>query len=116
MFYPFGMALSLRHDAGVREGPWVGTKPLPATPRRLPRVQGSPGRGPGDWRRRARVDRRAGEAAGSGPLVETVAEPAQLALVRLLHRSPVILPLPDTSSVAHYELTDEQFEALQGIA
>ena len=47
--------------------------------------------------------------------------PSQLALAWLLRRSPVMLPIPGTSSVAHLEenvagaeleLTDEQFEAL----
>ena len=46
---------------------------------------------------------------------------AQLALAWLLKRSPVMLPIPGTSSVAHLEenvasagieLTDEEFEAL----
>ena len=49
------------------------------------------------------------------------ATPAQLALAWLLHRSPVMLPIPGTASVAHLEeniaaaglqLTDEQCEAL----
>ena len=64
-----------------------------------------------------------------GPLAEiaadTGAEPSQLALAWLLRRSPVILPIPGTSSVAHLEqnlgaaeleLTDAQFEALEGVA
>jgi aryl-alcohol dehydrogenase-like predicted oxidoreductase len=64
-----------------------------------------------------------------GPLAEiaadTGAEPSQLALAWLLRRSPVTLPIPGTSSVAHLdqnlgaaelELTDEQFEALEGLA
>ncbi len=64
-----------------------------------------------------------------GPLAEiaadTGAEPSQLALAWLLRRSPVILPIPGTSSVDHLdqnlgaaelELTDEQFEALEGVA
>jgi pyridoxine 4-dehydrogenase len=64
-----------------------------------------------------------------GPLAEiaaeTGAEPSQLALAWLLRRSPVMLPIPGTSSVAHLEqnlgaaeleLTDEQFEALEGVA
>ena len=47
--------------------------------------------------------------------------PAQLALAWLLHRSPVMLPIPGTSKVAHLEenvaaaglrLTDEEFAAL----
>ncbi|MBU8856102.1 MULTISPECIES: aldo/keto reductase [unclassified Micromonospora] len=49
------------------------------------------------------------------------ATPAQLALAGLLRRSPVMLPIPGTSSVAHLEenvaaaeveLTDDEFEAL----
>jgi aryl-alcohol dehydrogenase-like predicted oxidoreductase len=64
-----------------------------------------------------------------GPLAQiaadTGAEPSQLALAWLLRRSPVMLPIPGTSSVAHLdqnlgaaelELTDQQFEALEGVA
>jgi pyridoxine 4-dehydrogenase len=64
-----------------------------------------------------------------GPLAEiaaeTGAEPSQLALAWLLRRSPVMLPIPGTSSLAHLEqnlgaaeleLTDEQFAALEGVA
>jgi aryl-alcohol dehydrogenase-like predicted oxidoreductase len=64
-----------------------------------------------------------------GPLAEiaadTGAEPSQLALAWLLRRSPVMLPIPGTSSVAHLdqnlgaaelELTDDQFAALEGVA
>ncbi|MER7891058.1 aldo/keto reductase [Micromonospora sp. NPDC094482] len=49
------------------------------------------------------------------------ATPAQLAIAWLLRRSPVMLPIPGTSSVAHLEenvgaaevqLTDDEFEAL----
>ena len=67
--------------------------------------------------------------ADGGPLAEiaaeTGAEPSQLALAWLLKRSPVMLPIPGTSSVAHLdqnlgaaalELTDEQFDALEGVA
>jgi aryl-alcohol dehydrogenase-like predicted oxidoreductase len=52
---------------------------------------------------------------------QTGATPSQLALAWLLRRSPVMLPIPGTSSVAHLEenlkaaaikLTDKQFEAL----
>ncbi|TDP97395.1 aldo/keto reductase [Labedaea rhizosphaerae] len=52
---------------------------------------------------------------------ETGATPAQLALAWLLRRSPVMLPIPGTSSPEHLaenmaaaeiELTDEQFEAI----
>jgi len=42
-----------------------------------------------------------------GPLSDLVAEldakPAQIALAWLLHRSPVMLPIPGTSSVEHLE-------------
>ncbi|HEX3737961.1 MAG TPA: aldo/keto reductase [Solirubrobacterales bacterium] len=68
-------------------------------------------------------------AEGDGPLAEiaadTGAEPSPLALAWLLRRSPVMLPIPGTSSVAHLEqnlaaaelqLTDAQFEALQTMA
>jgi aryl-alcohol dehydrogenase-like predicted oxidoreductase len=64
-----------------------------------------------------------------GPLAQiaadTGAEPSQLALAWLLRRSPVMLPIPGTSSVAHLdqnlgaaelELTDAQFEALENVA
>ncbi len=64
-----------------------------------------------------------------GPLAQiaadTGAEPSQLALAWLLKRSPVMLPIPGTSSVAHLDqnlgaaelnLTDEQFDALEGVA
>jgi len=56
---------------------------------------------------------------------ETGATPAQLALAWLLRRSPVMLPIPGTGSVAHLEencaaadvrLTDEQYEALTAAA
>jgi aryl-alcohol dehydrogenase-like predicted oxidoreductase len=64
-------------------------------------------------------------AEPSGPLA-TISKshgttPSQLALAWLLRRSPVILPIPGTSSVAHIEenvaaasvrLSDEEFEAL----
>jgi aryl-alcohol dehydrogenase-like predicted oxidoreductase len=68
-------------------------------------------------------------ARPGGPLddiaKETGATPAQLALAWLLKRSPVILPIPGTASVAHLEenmgaatvqLNDEQFEALSRAA
>lgn len=51
----------------------------------------------------------------------TIATPAQLALAWLLRRSPVMLPIPGTSSLAHLrenlaaatlKLSDEQFDAL----
>ncbi|HYZ67713.1 MAG TPA: aldo/keto reductase, partial [Mycobacterium sp.] len=49
------------------------------------------------------------------------ASPSQLALAWLLRRSPVMLPIPGTSKVAHLEenvaaakieLSDEEFETL----
>jgi pyridoxine 4-dehydrogenase len=64
-------------------------------------------------------------AEAGGPLDEIAHEhdatPPQLALVWLLKRSEVMLPIPGTASVAHLEdnlaaaeieLTDEQYEAL----
>ena len=71
-----------------------------------------------------------GELAGSGGPLEEIAReddasPSQLALAWLLRRSPVILPIPGTSSVEHLEdnlaaakiqLTDDQFETLSNIA
>ncbi|MFF1674685.1 aldo/keto reductase [Streptomyces sp. NPDC058256] len=67
-----------------------------------------------------------GQLTGKGsPLTELAkqhdATPSQLALAWLLKRSPVMLPIPGTSSVAHLEdnlagatveLTDDEFEAL----
>jgi pyridoxine 4-dehydrogenase len=67
-----------------------------------------------------------GKLAGpDGPLEQIADQPgvsaSQLALAWLLKRSPVMLPIPGTSSVAHLddnlaaasiELTDEQFTAL----
>ncbi|MFJ9210642.1 putative oxidoreductase [Streptomyces sp. L-9-10] len=63
------------------------------------------------------------------PLTKIAADrgvaPAQLALAWLLRRSPVVLPIPGTSSVAHLEentigatlqLTDDEFEALSRAA
>ena len=53
--------------------------------------------------------------------VQHHATPAQVALSWLLHRSPVILPIPGTSSIAHFDenlaaaalrLTPEEFRAL----
>jgi pyridoxine 4-dehydrogenase len=64
-----------------------------------------------------------------GPLAELSKEhgatPSQLALAWLLKRSPVVLPIPGTSSIDHLEdnvgaadiqLTDEQFAALDQVA
>jgi aryl-alcohol dehydrogenase-like predicted oxidoreductase len=67
-----------------------------------------------------------GELARPGGPLDTFAKqhnasPSQLALAWLLRRSPVIVPIPGTSSVAHVEentaaatvtLTDEEFAAL----
>ncbi|MFI7573189.1 aldo/keto reductase [Micromonospora sp. NPDC049497] len=68
-------------------------------------------------------------ARPGGPLdaisTEHGATPAQLALAWLLRRSPVMLPIPGTSSVAHLEenvaaaeveLTDSEYEALSRAA
>jgi pyridoxine 4-dehydrogenase len=68
-------------------------------------------------------------AAAGGPLdelaEETGATPAQLALAWLLHTSPVMLPIPGTSSIAHLEenvgaaaldLTDEQVAQLDAVS
>ncbi|MHB1876040.1 MAG: aldo/keto reductase [Streptosporangiaceae bacterium] len=68
-------------------------------------------------------------ARPGGPLAriagESGATPAQLALAWLLRRSPVMLPIPGTGSVAHLEenvaaasvdLTDGQYEEMSGLA
>ena len=65
-------------------------------------------------------------AKPGGPLAELAdkrgASPSQLALAWLLHRSPVMLPIPGTSSVAHLEdnvaaagiaLSDGEYAALE---
>jgi aryl-alcohol dehydrogenase-like predicted oxidoreductase len=71
-----------------------------------------------------------GKLAGEGsPLAALAKEhgstPSQLALAWLLRRSPVITPIPGTSSVAHLDdnvaaaeitLTDDEFAALTAIA
>jgi pyridoxine 4-dehydrogenase len=71
-----------------------------------------------------------GQLAKSGSPLETLAAahgatPAQLALAWLLHRSPVMLPIPGTSSVAHVEdniaaagitLTEQEQAALTAIS
>jgi pyridoxine 4-dehydrogenase len=68
-------------------------------------------------------------AAPDGPLAKFGAEhgnatPSQLALAWLLKRSPVVLPIPGTSSVAHLEenvaaaeieLSDDEFEKLSAL-
>ncbi|GAB4585279.1 aldo/keto reductase [Nocardia sp. IFM 10818] len=68
-------------------------------------------------------------AAAEGPLAEVAAElgatPAQTSLAWLLHRSPTLLPIPGTTSLAHLEenvaagavrLSDEQFARLSAVA
>jgi pyridoxine 4-dehydrogenase len=71
-----------------------------------------------------------GDLARSGSVLDKLAgefgrTPAQLALAWLLHRSPVLLPIPGTRSVAHLEenvaaaeieLTDDQYAALTAVA
>jgi aryl-alcohol dehydrogenase-like predicted oxidoreductase len=68
----------------------------------------------------------AGRLASAGSLLDTLAKryeaaPSQLALAWILKRSPVMLPIPGTSKVAHLEenvaaagieLSDEDFAAL----
>ena len=68
----------------------------------------------------------AGDLNRPGGLLDTLAKrhqatPGQVALAWLLRRSPVVLPIPGTSSVAHLEenvaaaalqLTDEEFQSL----
>ena len=72
----------------------------------------------------------AGDLAKPGGVLDTISKetghtPAQLALAWLLRRSPVMLPIPGTGSVAHLEencaaaaveLTDEQYDALTAAA
>lgn len=68
-------------------------------------------------------------ARKSGPLADIArahgAAPAQIALAWLLRRSPVMLPIPGTSSVQHLEenmeaarvqLSDEEFQQLDHLA
>jgi len=68
-------------------------------------------------------------ADAHGPVAAVAAEleatPAQTALAWLLRRSPVVVPIPGTSSIAHLEenagaarveLSDEQFERLARLA
>ena len=71
-----------------------------------------------------------GELARPGGVLDEMgknhsATPAQLALAWLLKRSPVMLPIPGTSSVDHLventaasglELTDEEFATLNGVS
>jgi pyridoxine 4-dehydrogenase len=69
----------------------------------------------------------AGSRSGSGPLAAIArahhAAPSQIVLAWLLKRSPVMLPIPGTSKVAHLEenvaaveihLSDEEFATLTG--
>ncbi|GAB0104878.1 aldo/keto reductase [Nocardia sp. JMUB6875] len=68
-------------------------------------------------------------AGPDSPLAEVAAEvgatPAQVSLAWLLHRSPTLLPIPGTTSLAHLEenlaagavsLTPDQFERLSALA
>ena len=71
-----------------------------------------------------------GDLARPGSPLDEVASdrgvaPGQVALAWLLHRSPVMLPIPGTSSVGHLEeniaaasieLTDDEFEELSKIS
>ena len=71
-----------------------------------------------------------GDLARPGSPLDEIASsrgvaPGQVALSWLLHRSPVMLPIPGTSSVEHLEenvaaasieLTDEEFEELSKIS
>jgi aryl-alcohol dehydrogenase-like predicted oxidoreductase len=68
----------------------------------------------------------AGSLANGGALLDRVAKahgasPSQIALAWVIKRSPVMLPIPGTSKVAHLEenvaavnieLTDQEFAAL----
>lgn len=72
----------------------------------------------------------AGDLARPGGVLDGIAKDhaathAQLALAWLLRRSPVVLPIPGTSSVAHLEencaaagvvLTDDEYDALTALA
>jgi pyridoxine 4-dehydrogenase len=72
----------------------------------------------------------AGKLAKPGGVLDSAAKKhdatvAQVALAWLLHRSPVILPIPGTSSVSHLEenvaaaglkLSDEEWKAIEGAA
>lgn len=71
-----------------------------------------------------------GELTKRGSVLDEIAHghnatPSQIALAWMLHRSPVILPIPGTSKVKHLEenvaagdivLTDDEFALLNGIA
>jgi pyridoxine 4-dehydrogenase len=70
-----------------------------------------------------------GDLAKSGGALDEIARshgatPAQVALAWLLERSPVMLPIPGTSSIAHFEenleaaeleLSEQEFEALSSL-
>jgi pyridoxine 4-dehydrogenase len=70
-----------------------------------------------------------GKLAGPGSTLASIASeqgrtPSQVALAWLLHRSPVVLPIPGTSSVEHLEeniaaaaitLTDDEYELLDAL-
>jgi aryl-alcohol dehydrogenase-like predicted oxidoreductase len=72
----------------------------------------------------------AGDLAAPGSVLDSIAKrhratPSQIALAWVLKRSPVMLPIPGTSKVAHLEenvaavavdLSDEDFAALDGAA
>ena len=72
----------------------------------------------------------AGNLAAPGGLVDEIAEahdatPGQVALAWLLQRSPVMLPIPGTSSIEHLEenvaaaeleLNEEEIERLEASA
>ena len=68
-------------------------------------------------------------AAPDGPIAEVAnlhdATPAQISIAWLLHRSPVILPIPGTSSIEHFEenlgagrleLSDEELSRIEKAA
>ena len=66
-----------------------------------------------------------GRAAGRRSPSDHGASPAQLALAWLLRRSPVLLPIPGTSTVAHLEenvaaaeieLSDDEYAAIDSAA
>ncbi|BDI23433.1 aldo/keto reductase [Herbiconiux sp. L3-i23] len=71
-----------------------------------------------------------GKLTGEGSVLSSIAEehgstPSQLALAWLLRRSPVVLPIPGTKSVAHLEenvagaaieLTDAEFERMNALS
>ena len=73
---------------------------------------------------------RLGAGTVAGRVLEGIAQtrqvkPIQVALAWLLKRSPVMLPIPGTSSISHFEenvraaslqLTEEEYLKLNGIA